>query len=52
MSLKIPLIATKYTLSMCSLMNRIKTRQNNEDDEQKLLKMVTISLNTGDLTIE
>lgn len=42
MSLKIPLIVTEYTLKMCSLMNSIKTCQNNEDDEQKLLKMVTI----------
>lgn len=37
---------------MCSLMNHIKTCQNNEDDEQKLQKMVTISLNTGDHTTE
>lgn len=52
MSLKIPLIATEYTLRMYSLMNSINTCQNNEDDEQKLLKMVTISLNTGTHTIE
>lgn len=52
MSLKIPMIATKCTLSMCSLMNSIKTCQNNEDGEQKLLKMVTIFLNTGDHNVK
>lgn len=52
MSLIIPMIATKCTLSTYSLMNSIKTCQNNEDGEQKVLKMVTIFLNTGDHSIK
>lgn len=42
MSLKIPMKATKCTLSMYSLMKGIKTCKNNEDGEQKLLKRVTM----------
>ena len=33
-------------------MNSIKPRQNNEDGEQKLLKMVTIFLNVGGHSIK
>lgn len=52
MSLKIPMIVTKCPLSMCSLMNSIKTCQNNEDGEHELRKIVTIFLNTGDHSIK